>query len=137
MDPKDYEVRLENKLIEEFKKTFFDKFDYHPIVITKNRNLIPNMSLEKLRNLILPFAPNLCSYDTNRHVVDMRMIFCFLARGMRYSLKEIGSYIGGRDHTTVRYNVISFNNIIDTNEDFRHKFLEVIESIKQKLENGE
>ena len=136
MDPKQYELRLEKKIVEQFREHFFDKFGYYPLVITKTKSLLPVIPLDELRDYVLPFAPGLCTEDRSRQSVDMRMVYCFLARGMGYKLKEIGSYIGDRDHTTVRRSVIIFSDLMESDENFKSKFSEVLESIKEKIGHG-
>ena len=53
------------------------------------------------------------------HVVP-RQIFCYYAARLftRATLREIGAYIGGRDHSTVLHSKQMVQDMIDTDKDF-------------------
>lgn len=133
MENSEYAKRLEKKLIDQFKKNFFEKFNYQPLVITQTENTLPWMPIEKLRDLCVPYEPEMCGVSRKREAVDMRAIFCYLAKSMKYTLKKIGEQIGARDHTTVRHNVIIFHNMMETSEGFQSKFLQILEELKEKV----
>jgi hypothetical protein len=151
MNQQDYALRLEKKLIDKFKEDFFNKFEYYPVVLTKV-NLItdqsdraPLMTLEHLESYFTPFLPtrynkilHLKQRIRVREITELRSIFCFLARNMRYSLKSIGEYLNGKDHTTVIHSINNFKNLIETCDIFREKYFKVIEHIKQinNIEDG-
>lgn len=144
MNQQDYASRLEKKLIDKFKEDFFEKFEYYPVVLTKI-NLIteesdrtPLIPLEQLEAYFTPFLP--IKYDKVVHlkqklrireITELRSIFCFLARNMNYSLKTIGEYLNGRDHTTVIHSVNTFKDLIETCPVFREKYHRVLDNIKQ------
>lgn len=132
MENNEYAKRLEKKLIDQFKKNFFEKFNYQPLVITQTENTLPWMPIEKLKDLCVPYEPGMCGVSRKREAVDMRAIFCYLAKSMKYTLKKIGEQIGARDHTTVRYNVIIFYKMMETSEGFQSKFLQILEELKEK-----
>lgn len=144
MNQQEYASRLERKLIEQFKKDFFKKFEYYPVVLTKINLVIgeedraPLMTLEQLESYFTPFLPK--KYDKVVHlkqkirireITELRSIFCYLARNMRYSLKTIGEYLNGRDHTTVIHSVNTFKDLIETCGTFREKYYRVLDHIKQ------
>lgn len=141
-----YAIQLEKKLIDEFKEKFLEKVGYEPVVLTKvetNKYSVPLMSLEQLAEYFEPFLPlqfgkklGLTSKSRKREVVELRMMFCFLARSMRYKLGAVGDFLGGRDHTTVIHNVATFQNLIETNELFRYHFLEILTHIKENHESS-
>ena len=151
MNQQDYALRLEKKLIDKFKEDFFNKFEYYPVVLTKV-NLItdqsdraPLMSLEQLESYFTPFLPtrynkvlHLKQKIRVREITELRSIFCFLARNMRYSFKSIGEYLNGKDHTTVIHSINCFKNLIETCDIFREKYFKIIEHIKQinNIEDG-
>ena len=144
MNQQQYATRLEKKLIDTFKEDFFNKFEYYPVVLTKI-NLITDesdkavlISLDELESYFTPFLP--IKYDKVVHlkhklrireITELRSIFCFLARNMNYSLKTIGEYLNGRDHTTVIHSVNTFNDLIETCPVFREKYHRVLDNIKQ------
>ena len=141
-----YAVHLERKLIDEFKQKFQDKLGYEPVVLTKVADSpysIPIMSLEQLAEYFEPFLPELfgntltlVTKSRKRELVELRMMFCYLARSMKYKLEAIGNYLGGKDHTTVMHNVASFINLMETNENFRSKFLHILNYIKENHESS-
>jgi chromosomal replication initiator protein len=144
MNQQQYASRLEKKLIDKFKEDFFNKFEYYPVVLTKI-NLITDesdrtalISLDELESYFTPFLP--IRYDKVVHlkqklrireITELRSIFCFLARNMSYSLKTIGEYLNGRDHTTVIHSVNTFKDLIETCPVFREKYHRVLDNIKQ------
>lgn len=142
-----YASILEKKLIDEFKAKFREKIGYQPIVLTKvtvdDEHSIPLMPLDQLADYFTPFLPTqngrvlpLFAKSRKRELVELRMIFCTLARSMKYTLVSIGEYIGGRDHTTVLHAVSTFNNLVETNEAFRDQYMKILTYIKQSYESS-
>ena len=122
METKIYARQLEKKLIDDFKAQFFKKMGYYPLVITKvstdNDDYLPIISLKDLEEVFYPFLPlkldvkvTLGSNRRYREVVELRNIFCAIARMMKYSTTYIGEYLGHRDHTTVLPNTNTFNEL--------------------------
>lgn len=145
---KTYALNLEKKLINEFKQKFRDKMGYSPFVITKvsidDIHSIKLMSLDELADYFKPFVPHqkgrkttLTSRSRKRELVELRMIFCFIARNMKYTYTSIGLFMGGRDHTTVLHNLSCFRNLIETSEEFREKYLKILNFIKQSHESSD
>jgi chromosomal replication initiator protein len=100
------------------------------------------MSLGQLVDYFQPYLPteygkklSLFSKSRKREIVELRMMFCFLARSMKYKLSTIGSFLGGRDHTTVMHNVATFINLMETNDQFRSLFQEILNHIKENHES--
>jgi hypothetical protein len=146
MDPKTYAIQLEKKLIEQFKDSFYEKMGYYPTVITRVQTdmdqYLPMMSLQSLEEFFQPFLPTkygrivrLQSKDRYREIVELRSIYCFLARQLGYSLISIGESLGKRDHTTVIHNVSSCKNLLQTCEAFRQKYLTILTYIKEHYES--
>jgi hypothetical protein len=145
MDTNSYRAVLEKKLISEFKDLFYEKMGYYPIVLTTSKvqgiKLIPVMSLESLRKMFDPFLPTkfkkvipLESKLRDRTIVELRSMFCYMARTMRYNLSEIGEFLGKRDHTTVIYNIKIFNDLVETNDSFRLKYFTILKYIREQYE---
>lgn len=141
MDSKSYAIQLERKLIEQFRESFYEKIGYYPTVITQVQSL-PMMSLPALEECFTSFLPirygitiKLQSKYRYREIVELRMIYCALARQLGYSLITIGQSLGKRDHTTVIHNVNTFKNLIQTCETFRNKHNSIITYIKQRYES--
>lgn len=151
MNQQDYASHLEKKLIDKFKEEFFEKFEYYPVVLTKinlvedEEDKAPLMTLEQLESYFTPFLPTKHNKIVHlkhkiriREITELRSIFCYLARNMKYSLKTIGSYLNGRDHTTVIHSVNTFKDLIETCGTFREKYYQVLDHIKQinNIEDG-
>ena len=143
METKIYAKQLEKKLIDDFKSQFFKKMGYYPLIITKistdTDDYLPIISLKELEEVFYPFLPikhdakvPLGSNRRYREVVELRNIFCALARMMKYSTTYIGEYLGNRDHTTVLHNTNTFNDLIETCSQFREKYLQIVKLIKQQ-----
>jgi hypothetical protein len=146
-----YEEKLELKLIGEFKKLFHTKMGYTPVVITKNHKEIDpekkgpsdlkpvNLTtLKKWFEEITPLRHGsrmpLNSKNRYREIVQLRMMYCFIARMMGHSFVRIGKVLC-RDHSTIIHNVDTFKNLMETNPQFIELYKEVFQHIKQKLEN--
>ena len=141
-----YTAKLEKKLITEFKDLFYEKLGYYPIVLSTHQiqgdTTIPIMSLESLKKMFDPFLPlrfhgpiPLESKLRERDIVELRSIFCHLARTMRYNLTSIGHFLGNRDHTTIIHNVNAFSDLVETNEAFRLKYFTILKYIRQQHES--
>jgi hypothetical protein len=146
MDSKSYAAMLEKKLITEFKSVFYNKLGYYPTVITQmytSENAeIPIMSLEMLEDNLKPFMPVffdkptcLQSRSRNRPLVELRNIFCLLARQMGYSLTVIGKFLG-KDHTTVIHAITACKNLLETCEPFQHKYTSILKTLKSNYESS-
>lgn len=65
-----------------------------------------------------------------REVVQARQVAMYFAKELtNTSLKTIGSYFGGRDHSTVIHAVQTVNDLVDTQRDFRNQ----VEEIRKRL----
>ena len=146
-ETKEYAAKLERRLIQEFVQKFEEKLGYAPIVLTKvsnqDGNELPIMSLDQLADYFQPFLPalygntlSLKSISRKRELVELRNIFCAIARMMRFTCVSIGEFLGGRDHTTVLHNVGTFNNLIETSESFREKYFLILTHIKESHESS-
>ena len=141
----DYRRKTEQKLIKEFLDTFYEKVGYYPTVVT-NTNIetkdgLTILSLNELEEYFEPLLPtiyqkktSLNSKDRSRSLVELRFIFFFIARTMRYNLKDIGRFCGGRDHTTVIHGLRTFKNLYETDENFRNRYYFIINNIKKAYE---
>lgn len=142
----DYAQHLEKKIVDKFKEEFFKKFEYYPIVLTKE-NLVSEddthlMSLEELKGYFTPFLPQrfgkvlpLDSKCRMRDLVELRSIFCYLARNMKYSLVSIGSFLNGKDHTTVIHSIKTFNDLTETCMVFQEKYNTILNYIKSQTKS--
>jgi hypothetical protein len=144
MNPAEYKKKVEHDLITEFVNRFYDKVGYYPTVITNHRitdDGIITLTLPELEKYFEPYLPTfynkkltLAAKDRARTIVELRCIFFFIARSMRYGLKQLGTYMGGRDHTTVIHGVNTFRNLYETDPLFRDKYYLIINQIKKDYE---
>lgn len=57
-----------------------------------------------------------------RKLTEARKLYCyFMKTRLKWSLAEIGETIGGRDHTTVVHNIRVYNDLYETDDEFRFK----------------
>jgi|LakMenEpi03Aug12_release.lakeMendotaPanAssembly.Ray.scaffolds.fasta_scaffold917595_1 hypothetical protein len=140
-----YASTLEKKLIIEFKNKFRLKMGYDPIVLTKitvDEYGIPLMSLETLESYFDSFLPvrfgkkvPLGSKSRKRDLVELRMMFVYIARTMKYTCERVGEFLGGRDHTTIVHNIHMFGILMETSDSFREKYYSILTYIKQNHES--
>jgi len=133
---------LEKKLIADFKKKFYRKLGYYPIISTEvveKQNDIPILSLNDLEKCFMECfseilkKPNaLRNKERYRPIVDIRALFTHFARIMRYTCEGIGGYLGGRHHTSILHYSMVFNNQMETNMAFRNNYNRILKYIKQK-----
>jgi chromosomal replication initiation ATPase DnaA len=69
-----------------------------------------------------------------REIVQVRMVYCFIARMMGHSLVKIARSLS-RDHSTIIHNIDTFKNLMETNPQFIEFYKEIFQHVKQKLEN--
>lgn len=145
-DIKNYAANLERRLIDEFKQKFEEKIGYKPIVLTKINadgiDDLPLMNLDQLESYFEPFLPVvmgkkllLTSKCRKRELVELRMVFCTIARMMRFTHTSIGYHLGKRDHTTILHNLATFSNLVETHDGFREKYLMILNHIKDTNES--
>ena len=69
-----------------------------------------------------------------RSVALPRQVSMFLARDLtRHSLESIGSYFGGRDHSTVKHACDKISDLISSTSDIAS----AVRTIKQTLSRGD
>lgn len=150
-----YSQKLQKKLIFEFKKKFYEKIGYYPVVLTNvvgNANdvddegddMIPFMSLELLATYFDEFIPTikgkkyeLFSRRRFKELVKIRHMYCFIAKSMGYTLKTIGYSLKGRskkpvDHTTVIHALRTFSNMYETDPGYRNEYHTIYKKLKEK-----
>jgi hypothetical protein len=144
MNPAEYKKKVEHDLIKEFLTKFYQKVGYYPTVVTNHRitdDGVITLTLPELEKYFEPHLPtrfnktvSLALKDRTRSIVELRCIFFFIARSMKYPLKHLGNYMGGRDHTTVMHGITTFRNLYETDPLFRDKYYLIINQIKKDYE---
>jgi len=147
MNPAEYKKKVEHDLIAEFRNKFYEKVGYYPTVITNHRITDDGVSILTLPELERYFDSHIPSVlfgrkvtlgakDRARELVELRCIFFFIGRSMKYGLKQLGRYLGNRDHTTVIHGVNTFRNLYETDAKFREKYYLIINEIKKDYESS-
>jgi hypothetical protein len=94
---------------------------------------------DKLLNIISSFysQPKLLilSNCRRREFVVPRQMFCYIAKFNmpNITLKEIGSFLGGRDHSTVIHGIKTAGDLIETDKQFREEYKRLESFILSKL----
>jgi hypothetical protein len=134
----------QKELANAFVKEFYERFQYTPTVVLHNyrQSDIEIITLNDLSACFDPFLPKmrsktleLVSNQRYRRIAELRHIFCFIARCMSYTLKDIGIFLNNRDHTTVMHSISVFKNLYETDDLFKQKFNNILNHIKQKHES--
>ena len=140
---------LEKKLINDFKEDFYTKIGYYPLVtvrvdVREENNSIKIMSLEELEEYFIECFPKVMGKPLNirqkaryRELVDIRSLFAFFARAMRYKVVAIGKFLGNKDHTTILHYITLFNNQMETNQAYRELYRLIFNHIKEKTNKHE
>ena len=140
--------KLQQSLIQDFMENFYKELGYYPTVITKYNNIenkdgLKILTLDELKSYFTPHLPKMYGKTVSleskhriRALVELRYIFFFLARSMRYNLKDIGQFLGGKDHTTIIHGITTFRNRYETDDMFRELYYKIINKIKQDHESS-
>jgi len=69
--------------------------------------------------------------DRSRGIVEARHVTCWmLVKKMGMTLSEVGkTFLGGRDHTTVMSSIKRFNDIYETEDQFREKVDALVDNL--------
>lgn len=98
------------------------------------KNTNKEISLEYIQKLVCEYfevpVEMVKSKTRKREIVQARQISMYLAKGhTKTSLKSIGAFFGGRDHSTVIYACQTVEDLIDTDK----KFKSYVTDIQKKL----
>lgn len=132
----------QKETIKKFIFEFYKKYGYRPIVLsnaTVDDNELQIISLEELKESFRPFLPSLYGKTVFldkrcriREVVELRQMFCYLAREMGYKLTDIGKALKQADHSTAVHSINVFRNMMETDPKYRRKFSMILNYVKQK-----
>lgn len=75
------------------------------------------------------------STSRKRELVIPRQMFCYIAKFNmpNVTLKEIGKFLGGRDHSTVIHGIRTAEDLIETDKQFRKEYEKLESYILSKL----
>ena len=93
------------------------------------------VSIDYIQKLVTEFyglsVDQLKSKTRKREIVQARQISMYYAKSMtKASLKSIGTYFGGRDHSTVIHACQTVNDLMDTDKKFKNDVEEIGKRIK-------
>ena len=64
------------------------------------------------------------------YVTARQMVFSILYKKLKYSLKEAGDAVGGKDHTTVLHSLLRHNEAMKSMDKYRDAFDQVLTDLK-------
>lgn len=68
-----------------------------------------------------------------QHKAFSRHAFCYvIKKSTKYSLEEIGDFLGGRNHSTVLHSIRAAGNLMDTDKYYNSKVRTCMEIVKRK-----
>ena len=102
------------------------------------------LSIEGIQNVVCYFATtsemritvaDLKAQSRKREYVEARQIAMLLCRELikGLSLKKIGEAFGDRDHSTVIYSCETALDLIDTDKQFKNKYIEIKRKLKTEI----
>ncbi len=99
------------------------------------KNASREISIEYIQKLVCDYfsvsVDQVKSKTRKREIVQARQISMFFAKDLtKASLKSIGNYFGGRDHSTVIHACQTVNDLMETDKKFRNDVEEISKRIK-------
>lgn len=93
------------------------------------------LSIEDIQKMVCSFYniayDELLSTSRKQRIVEARQITMYLAKAFTNStLKAIGNHFSGKDHTTVIHSCQKVENLLDVDDDYKEKFLEIQHKVK-------
>ncbi len=95
------------------------------------------MNIERIFQLVISATnvdPNKVKGKTRlREIVKPRQVFCWLAaKYTNTSLVDIGSFLGGKHHTSIMYHVRQINDLISIHDEETLHLLDIITELIKK-----
>lgn len=140
METQPYSRIMEDRMIERFKKEFFQKTgkilrveDYQPKIPYP---VVSLHDLEFVCNYHLPLGNQSIKDDTRKkEVVYPRMLFCNLAYSMGYPIRRIAMYVE-RDRSTVYSAISTYDDLMQSREPFCTELYHEVVNKLNNLYNG-
>jgi len=134
----------ERELISEFMDKFREEIGYYPTIVINeevvSRDFLYKLPLDVLEKQFDDFLPSIYGKTVTisckkriRPIVEIRCYFSFIARTMGYGLAEIARHMK-KDHTTVMHHIKTFNSLYETQQNFRDKYIKIVNKIKNLYE---
>lgn len=118
LNQKDIDLQLAKTVVKNYVKTSSRELSIDDIqkMVCQHFNITYETLLTKSRR---------------REVVEARQITMYLAKNFTNStLKAIGAHFGGKDHTTVIHSCQKVENLIEVDDEYKEKFLELQHKVK-------
>lgn len=99
----------------------------HPLK-TQVKRLTPDEIIDIICEHFDLQRSKVCGKPRYRYIVETRMIIAYLLRADRYlnlSLNQIGTLLGGRDHSTVMYSIKQIGILMSVIPEMREKVRQV------------
>ena len=145
MDSEEYLEFQKNKLLNEFIEKYTRIIGHEPNISLLNEIRYPKINLYDLETIINTYIPkNIKSFrriNSIRHksrlreLVELKVMFSYIAHNMKYKLVEIGRYML-MDHTTIIHHLKTFKNYMEYDPNFMNNFKKIENEIK-KLKCGD
>lgn len=150
-----YSLNLQKKLIDEFKKKFYEKIGFYPEVIVHTTEFVEaghtsimRIPLDELLDIfdrhLLPKligrVPNTSWIESLRNktrirdICELRFMYYKIAGLMGYSWSSIGRTVR-QDHGNVIHGINTLNNRLETDPRVRHDYYNTLLTIKQIIED--
>jgi chromosomal replication initiator protein len=99
------------------------------------------MNIDRIFQLVISATnvdPNKVKGKTRlREIVKPRQVFCWLAaKYTNTSLVDIGSFLGGKHHTSIMYHVRQINDLISIHDEETLHLLDIITELIKKDNNS-
>jgi chromosomal replication initiator protein len=109
------------------------------LLVEKIDKLLPLLTLEEIATVVEKYIQSglqdLKAINRNRDLVNLRKIYCLLAHKAGYSLREIGLFLNGRDHSTVIHNIEKAKDHLKTEQAFKNLFHWIQKDLVNVYEN--
>lgn len=108
-------------------------------LVDKIDKLLPLLKQQEIAEAVEKYirqqANGLKTKNRSRELVNLRKIYCILAQKAGYSLREIGIFLNGRDHTTIIHNIEKGKNHLETEQEFKALFNSIQKDLLNLYEN--
>lgn len=127
--------------IESYKKAIEEATGKECIIILVDQidTLLTLLSLEEILEVVerrlRKNSKGIKARVRQPEIVNLREIFCLLAKKAGYSLTDTGTFLDNRDHTTVIHNLKECQNHLDTEPEFVELYNQIRQEVFQEYES--
>jgi len=96
-------------------------------------NADPRMVFESVQEVFDVTYDELIGRHRKQEKAFARHATCYVFKKVtKYSLEEIGDYLGGRDHSTITHSIKAARNLIDTDKFYKDKVFKAVDIFKKR-----